>query len=198
MTVRVLVVGVGNPTRCDDGAGWAVAERIAALNLPGVEVQTTQQLLVELAEEFARSDRVVVVDASVGGDPVRMRAVHPSPAQDSSRGSGVLVERREITEPQSAPLFRAAATPDTVATQPLEETSRVALESTASHHLSPALLVALADRLHGRAPELLLCTVRGEQFHFGDSLSPAVAVRVIEAVRQIVARLGRATRDETT
>jgi Ni,Fe-hydrogenase maturation factor len=198
MTRNTLVVGVGNPTRRDDGAGYAVAERIAALDLPGVEVQTTQQLQLELTEDFARFDRVVVVDASVGGDPVRIRVVHPTAAQDPSGGSGVSGERRHLAEPQSVALGQDAATPDPIPPQGLEETSPVAGESTASHHLSPALLLTLTQRLHDRSPELFLCTVRGEQFDFGDSLSPVVQARVGDAVQQIVAGLRAVDFDETT
>jgi hydrogenase maturation protease len=171
--MKTLLIGVGNPTRRDDGAGSAVAERIAALNLPGVEVQTTQQLQVELVEDFARYDRVVVVDASVGGDPVGWKALPP--------------------ELRQAPAARADC-PQPAGTRRGGDTA----PHLASHHLSPALLLALTRQLHGHTPELLLCTVRGEQFGFGDSLSSVMADRIDEAVRLTVARISPASLSETT
>jgi hydrogenase maturation protease len=138
MTVKTLVVGVGNPTRRDDGVGWVVAERIDALGLRGVEVRTTQQLQVELAGDFARYERVVVIDASLSGAPVGFGAVVPEGA------------------------------------------------AAASHHLSPATLLALTLRLCGRLPDMVVCTVRGEAFGFGETLSPRVTERVNEAVAQAV------------
>jgi len=167
--VRTLVVGVGNPTRSDDGAGLAVAERIAALDLPDVEVRTTQQLQVELAEDFARFDQVIVVDAALGGDAVQLRAIRAEPAREPKGGRG-----RESAHSLSG-----------------------REEASVSHHLSPATLLALTDRLHGRAPELLLCTLRGERFEFGASLSPAVEAQVSEAVRRIAGWLRGSNLDET-
>jgi hydrogenase maturation protease len=169
MTVKTLVVGVGNPTRSDDGAGLAVAERIAALDLPDVEVRTTQQLQVELAEDFPRFDQVIVVDTAMGGDAVQLHRIRADDAQEPKGSRG-----RESAHPS----FRGE-------------------ETRASHHLSPAVLLALTDTLHGRAPELLLCTLRGERFDFGTSLSPAVQAQVNEAVRRIAGWLRGSNLDET-
>ena len=63
--MRTLVIGYGNDLRSDDGAGRAVADRIAALNLPGVSVRSVIQLTPELALEIAEHDTVVFVDANV-------------------------------------------------------------------------------------------------------------------------------------
>jgi hydrogenase maturation protease len=69
--MTTLVVGVGNPLRSDDGVGPFVAGEVTKLNLPGVEVRVMQQLNVELADELAHYEAIVVVDASEGGDPIR-------------------------------------------------------------------------------------------------------------------------------
>lgn len=55
--------------------GWQVAERIGALHLPGTEVRMLQQLQIEQAAEWAAFDRVVVVDASVEAQAVRLEPV---------------------------------------------------------------------------------------------------------------------------
>ncbi len=68
--VNTLVLGIGNPLRGDDAAGWILAERIAALDLPDVEVRMLPQLQVELVADWARCDRVIVLDAAVGTDAV--------------------------------------------------------------------------------------------------------------------------------
>jgi hydrogenase maturation protease len=140
VTVSTIVIGVGNRTRSDDGAGAVIADRIGALGLAGVEVRVTHQLQVELAEECARFDRVVIVDASTGGDPVSLRF-----CGRAERG-----------------------------------------EAGSSHHLTLSALLALTQRLYGRTPEGMLCTVRGEVFGFGETLSAAMAGRVNEAVARIV------------
>ncbi|MGF1668110.1 MAG: hydrogenase maturation protease [Acidimicrobiia bacterium] len=61
----MLVIGVGNDLRRDDGVGRVVASTIEEMALPGVRVMTRSQLVPELVEEIAGSDRVVVVDASI-------------------------------------------------------------------------------------------------------------------------------------
>lgn len=60
-----LIIGYGNDLRCDDGAGRAVADRIEAMAIPGVEVRSVQQLAPELTLDIACADTVVFVDASV-------------------------------------------------------------------------------------------------------------------------------------
>ncbi len=61
----MLVIGVGNDLRRDDGVGRVVASTIEEMALPGVRVMMRSQLVPELVEEMAASDRVVVVDASI-------------------------------------------------------------------------------------------------------------------------------------
>ncbi len=66
----ILVIGYGNPGRLDDGLGPAFAERIQALELPGVAVESNYQLNIEDAELISKYDGVVFADASVNaGEP---------------------------------------------------------------------------------------------------------------------------------
>jgi hydrogenase maturation protease len=60
----ILVLGVGNPGRTDDGLGIQAVERLAALSLPGVTCDADYQLNVEDALSCARHDIVVFVDAA--------------------------------------------------------------------------------------------------------------------------------------
>ena len=75
---RVLVIGFGNPGRCDDGIGPALAERLQSLNLDGVRVESAYQLNVEDAELVAQHDVVLFADACLCADPpFTVRAVEP-------------------------------------------------------------------------------------------------------------------------
>jgi len=62
----VLVIGIGNTLRGDDGVGPAVVERLEgdASLAPNVKTRTVHQLTPELAETIAAASRVVFVDAS--------------------------------------------------------------------------------------------------------------------------------------
>lgn len=62
---KTLLIGYGNPGRCDDGLGPALAQRIEALNLPSVTTDEDYQLSVEHAWDIAQYDVVVFADACV-------------------------------------------------------------------------------------------------------------------------------------
>ncbi|MGE5476242.1 MAG: hydrogenase maturation protease [Bacteroidales bacterium] len=62
--MSVLVLGIGHPFRGDDGIGPLLAERIAALALPGVTALAHHGEGSDLMERWAGFDRVVVVDAT--------------------------------------------------------------------------------------------------------------------------------------
>jgi hydrogenase maturation protease len=64
-----LVIGYGNRSRRDDGVGWFVLEQLAALSLPGVELEIGQQLEIESAETISRYDAVIFVDAAIPEAP---------------------------------------------------------------------------------------------------------------------------------
>lgn len=66
---RVLVIGYGNPGRCDDGLGMALAERIEGMEIPGVDVQIKYQLNVEDADDVAKHETVVFLDACLCAPP---------------------------------------------------------------------------------------------------------------------------------
>jgi hydrogenase maturation protease len=63
---RVLVLGIGNPGRGDDGLGAAAAGRLESRGLPGVTCDANYQLNVEDALACSRHDVVVFVDAARG------------------------------------------------------------------------------------------------------------------------------------
>ncbi|WP_062385057.1 hydrogenase maturation protease [Demequina iriomotensis] len=63
---RVLVVGLGSPDRGDDAVGPAVAERLAALGMDGVDVVTREDP-TQLVQLWAGHGAALVVDAVASG-----------------------------------------------------------------------------------------------------------------------------------
>ncbi len=91
-----LVLGVGNPSRGDDGAGREVARRLMAWDAPGLVARETSGELADVCEACAGFDDVVIVDAAAGPPPGRVLrfdgAAAPLPAQvsrASTHGVGV-------------------------------------------------------------------------------------------------------------
>jgi hydrogenase maturation protease len=80
MGKRILVIGYGNPGRADDGLGPALAERIEALRIPGLTVESDYQLSIEHALMASEHDIVVFADADPLADgPFYLRQVEPAP-----------------------------------------------------------------------------------------------------------------------
>ena len=63
----MIVIGVGNAWRGDDGCGLAVARRIAAAAPPGVQVAAHEGDGVRLIELWSGAAHAVVVDAASSG-----------------------------------------------------------------------------------------------------------------------------------
>jgi hydrogenase maturation protease len=89
---QTLVLGVGNPLRRDDAAGWWLASRLEVLAIPCVDIRCVQQLQVEMAETWGHYDRVVVLDAAVSGGAGLHRlppaeATTPAPSHALSPGA---------------------------------------------------------------------------------------------------------------
>jgi hydrogenase maturation protease len=82
-TAPLLLLAVGNASRGDDALGPLLAERIEALRLPGLEVQTEYQLQIENALDLLGRRAVLFVDASVSvNPPCALTELHP--ARDAS------------------------------------------------------------------------------------------------------------------
>jgi hydrogenase maturation protease len=74
----VLLIGYGNPGRLDDGLGPALADAVAALNLPHVTVESDYQLQPEDAAEIASHDVVIFADADLAcAEPFRFERIEP-------------------------------------------------------------------------------------------------------------------------
>ena len=75
MTTPVVVIGIGNTYRSDDGVGLAVADKLAQSAPPGVRVHAGVTDLSALLDAWAGAELGVVVDATVssGAVPGRIR-----------------------------------------------------------------------------------------------------------------------------
>ena len=94
MQTDYLIVGVGNTLRGDDGAGPALAERLAAaLRESGarVQVRQVQQLLPELAAEVAElaPAALVIADCQAGAQASALRRLTGELAAQASGSHGL-------------------------------------------------------------------------------------------------------------
>lgn len=80
-------VGIGNPLRGDDGAGWAVVEALAELAIGPVRTVCVHQLLPELLDAIHTAKQVVFIDASVDGEPGSVVVTSIQPASDGPASS---------------------------------------------------------------------------------------------------------------
>ncbi|MCB8923991.1 MAG: hydrogenase maturation protease [Ardenticatenaceae bacterium] len=140
MMNKTVVIGMGNPLRGDDGAGWAVVDALWAEPIAEVTAVSTHQLLPEHIDLFQEAAQVIFVDASVVGEPGEVMVTAVSPATEGPA---------------------------------------------ASHHLHPAVLLALGVKIYGRMPPATLITITGDDFGYQETLSAKVQVEVETAVHQI-------------
>lgn len=77
--MKVLLLGIGNPGRGDDGLGPAVAEAAEGWGLPGLAVDSDYQLTVEDSAAAAEHDVLVIADADAAGpEPFSFRVLEPT------------------------------------------------------------------------------------------------------------------------
>jgi hydrogenase maturation protease len=81
--IRCLILACGNPLRSDDGVGaWLAAwAQTQFQDVPAARVIYRQQWTPELADEVARSQTVIFIDASIDAIPgvIELRRVGPAP-----------------------------------------------------------------------------------------------------------------------
>ncbi len=72
----LLVLGVGNPGRGDDGLGPALIDALAEDPVPGLTLEAAFQLSLEHAAEVSAHRSVLFVDAAAGGqEPCSLRPI---------------------------------------------------------------------------------------------------------------------------
>ncbi len=88
--MRVLIIGIGNPLRGDDGVGWNVAGELSREQRDDIQVLATHQLTPELSELASRAERVLFIDAARSGDPGTLNCCPVRPAAPGARHSHAL------------------------------------------------------------------------------------------------------------
>lgn len=84
---QILIIGYGNLLHSDDGisprAAQCLDEALASDQIAGI---ACQQLMPELAPRIAEAERLILLDAEMGGVPghIRRRDVTPAPVGDST------------------------------------------------------------------------------------------------------------------
>lgn len=66
---RILVIGLGNPERSDDGAGLAIARRLQVRAPDCVRVEQSGGDIMSLLETWRGFDDVILIDAMKSNDP---------------------------------------------------------------------------------------------------------------------------------
>lgn len=86
--MRILVIGIGNPGRTDDGLGVALAEKVESWQLPSLSTSIDCQLNPEHAAEVAEAELVIFIDASVEAKaPYRISKLIPAAKEESTTHS---------------------------------------------------------------------------------------------------------------
>ncbi|OGV62528.1 MAG: hypothetical protein A2498_15565 [Lentisphaerae bacterium RIFOXYC12_FULL_60_16] len=94
LTATTVLIGFGNPGRCDDGLGPALVDAVSTLGLPGLTTESDYQLTVEDADLVAHHEVAVFADADVScREPFRFHRIQPGP---SARFSSHAVEAPEV------------------------------------------------------------------------------------------------------
>jgi hydrogenase maturation protease len=149
----VVVLGLGNPLRGDDGAGLRVAERIEELlrdrPIRSVAVRTSTRAGLEVIELLTGFARAVVIDCVEAPDPTpgRVRRL----TLDACPGSARLVGAHDLSLSDAFALARATGhpMPDEVEIYGIEAADMHAI----GEGLSPAVAAAvgaLAAEIHAR------------------------------------------------
>jgi hydrogenase maturation protease len=163
---RIVVIGVGNEFRCDDGAGPAVAERLRGRLPEDVRLLVSDGEPTRLLEAWTGASAAIVADAVTGG-PAAPGTLHR--------------------------LVVGQAGPDTAA---LAGDSRPLVDgepgSTSSHGLGLGTAVGLARAL-GRMPAVVIVhAVQGADFSQGYGLSAPVAAAIDALADAILADVSAA------
>ena len=76
--MNVLVLGLGNPERCDDGVGARVARQLDEQRPDRVSIRTRRGNMLDLLEDWAGFDVVICIDAAAAmGAPGKVYRFDP-------------------------------------------------------------------------------------------------------------------------
>ena len=147
MSQDLLIIGIGNRWRRDDGVGPWVADRLREHGLPTLEHSGEGAGLIEA---WSQARHVIVVDATSSGSP-----------------AGTLHRLDAVAAELPRHFFRYS-----------------------SHLFGLAEAISTARTLARLPPQLIIHGIEGQDFGFGDELSPAVAAGAAIVVQRILEEVG--------
>ncbi len=174
--MKILIYGIGNPGRQDDGLGALLVEEIQRASSSGAPIPGTDhefsfdanyQLNIEDAEAISRHDIVVFADASLGGG-----ADSCSPAAARNAGAG------NARAPDDSPFRLYPIDPEPTA-------------SFSTHSVSPGGIVALCNQLYDAHPKAYMLAIRGYEWEVNEPLSEGAETNLDAAVRFLMEALRR-------
>jgi hydrogenase maturation protease len=154
MTAPIVVIGLGNRYRGDDGVGVAAAAEVNRLALPGVRVVTDIAEPAGLLEAWSGATLAVVIDAAVGTPP-RPGRVRRCGLRDVAAGDGL--------SSHSVDLVRTHALGEALGRVP-DELVLLAVEVADTDHgtgLTPQVARAVPKVLRMALAEIMLRRGRG-------------------------------------
>jgi len=79
---RIIVIGIGNPLRGDDGIGWYTVDRLEE-SLESREIEFTKcvELTPEFSEKISRSKFALFIDSRVESQEAEIKEEHIVPAE---------------------------------------------------------------------------------------------------------------------
>lgn len=97
LNADILVIGIGNEYRRDDGVGPAVAAAINELGLPGVSVVTGIEDPMDLLDAWSGAALALVIDAAIAS-PSTPGRIHRIRTSDVTASGGVSTHRLDVTQ----------------------------------------------------------------------------------------------------
>ena len=206
MTGRMLIAGVGNIFLGDDGFGPEVANRLAAVSLPGwVRVAdygiSGMHLAYDLADGY---DTAILIDAAPRGDkPGTVTLLAPTPPPRPRLAP--TAPPRPTLAPTPPPRLLLAPTPPPrpgpdVTAEPRADAGPAAEAIGAirlfdAHGMQPDVVLGVLDMLGARSVRILVVGCEPASVDYGMELSEPVAKAVDEAVRVVLDLVAEAGRD---
>lgn len=143
----ILVIGMGNPYRCDDGIGLQIAKNLSKILPEEVKIQTHTNCGLEIMELWQKYDCVYLIDAVSTG----LRC-DPNGSQGEKQLPGRLYRFDAVAE-QLPPIF---------------------FKKYSTHCFSIQETVALGKNLEMMPEKLIIYGIEGHSFHIGNKLSEKV------------------------
>lgn len=164
--MKILIYGIGNPGRQDDGLGALLVEEIRRATHE-FSFDANYQLNIEDAEAISRHDIVVFADASLGGGA--------DGSTPSATAHGDALAANDTAE-DGVPFRLYPIDPEPTA-------------SFSTHSVSPGGIVALCNELYDAHPRAYMLAIRGYEWEVNEPLSERAQTNLDAAVRFLMEAL---------